>query len=157
MSIFGSICYNLVEELGLAGVFMKVITEDTINYKAYERIGRLDSKVILRKDLEDLGSSRQVSRALDALVKQGMIAKIGYGIYAKAKKSAITGDLYLPGGFLAIGREALSRLGIKWQMSEAELAYNCGKTRQVPANPPTKLQTRFRRKLSYRGMEMRFE
>ncbi len=136
---------------------MKVTTENTISYKAYERIGLLDSKVILRQDLEDLGSSRQVSRALDTLVKCGAIAKIGYGIYVKIKKSAITGDLYLPGGFLAAGREALSRLGIKWRISEAEVAYNCGKTKQVPANPPTKLQTRFRRRLSYRGMEMRFE
>ena len=136
---------------------MKVAATDTTSYKASKLIERLPSKVILRQDVAGLGSSRQVSRALDTLVKHGNIVKIGYGIYAKTKKSVITGDSYLPGGFLSTAREALTRLGVKWQASEAELAYNSGKTQQVPANPPTKLQTRFRRKLSYRGMEIRFE
>ena len=136
---------------------MKVTATNTTSYKASKLIEILPSRVILRQDVAKLGSSRQVSRALDTLAKQGNLAKIGYGIYAKTKKSVITGDLYLPGGFLSIAREALTRLGIKWQLSEAELAYNSGKTQQVPANPPTKLQTRFRRKLSYRDMEMRFE
>lgn len=136
---------------------MKVAATNTTSYKAYKLIERLPSRVILRQDVANLGSSRQVSRALDTLVQQGSLAKIGYGIYAKTKKSVITGDSYLPGGFLAICREALTRLGVKWQISTAELAYNRGKTQQVPANPSTKLQTRFRRKLSYRGMEMRFE
>jgi len=75
----------------------------------------------------------------------------------KPKISVITGDRYLPGGFLAVCREALTRLGIAWHVSDAELEYNLGKTQQVPANPPTKLKTRFRHKLSYRGIEMRFE
>ena len=136
---------------------MKVAATNTTSYKASKLIERLPSRVVLRQDIADLGSSRQVSRALDTLVKHGNLVKIGYGIYAKTKKSVMTGDSYLPGGFLAIGREALTRLGIKWRASEAESAYNRGKTQQVPANPSTKLQTRFRRKLSYRGMEMRFE
>ena len=136
---------------------MKVITENTTCYKALKRIKQLPSTVVLRQDIEDLGSTRQVSRALEALVDLGEIVKLGYGIYAKPKKSAITGDRYLPGGFLAVCREALTRLGIMWHASDAELEYNLGKTQQVPANPSTKLDTRFRRKLSYRGMEMRFE
>lgn len=136
---------------------MKVAASDTISYRALKLIEQLPSKVILRQDIEDLGSSRQVSRAFDTLVEQGNLVKIGYGIYAKTKKSVITGDSYLPGGFLNAAREALTRLGVKWQISKAELAYNQGTIQQVPANPPTKLQTRFRRKLSYRGMEMRFE
>ena len=136
---------------------MKVTPENTIRYKAINRIGQLPSAVVLRQDLQDLGSDRQVSRAFKTLVDDGIIVKIGYGVYAKAKKSSITDDQYLPGGFLAVGREALSRLGIQWKVSEAEQQYNLGNTQQVPANPPTKLTERFRRQLSYRGMEMRFE
>ena len=136
---------------------MNVTTENSISYRALNQIQRLPSAVVLRQDIEDLGSTRQVSRALKSLVRSGEIIKLGYGIYAKPKKSVITGDRYLPGGFLAVCREALTRLGIAWHVSDAELEYNLGKTRQVPANPPTKLETRFRRRLSYRGMEMRFE
>lgn len=139
------------------GVFMKVIAENTIRYKALERIKQLPSTVVLRKDIKGLGSTRQVSRALKEILDLGKIVKLGYGIYAKPKKSAVTGDQYLPGGFIVVCREALTRLGITWSISDAEQAYNLGKTQQVPINPPTKLVTRFRRKLSYRDMEIRFE
>ena len=136
---------------------MKVTAQNTIRSKALHRIQNLPSAVVLRQDLQDLGSDRQVSRALKTLVSEGAVVKIGYGVYAKPKKSTLTNDQYLPGGFLAVGREALTRLGIQWQVSEAEQQYNLGKTQQVPANPSTKLDARFRRQLSYRGMKMRFE
>jgi hypothetical protein len=136
---------------------MKVAEKNTIRYKALKRIQRLRSAVILRQDVQDLGTDRQVSRALKALVEEGFVVKIGYGVYAKAKKSTLTNDQYLPGGFLTIGREALNRLGVEWEISEAEKQYGLGNTQQIPANPPTKLNTRFRRHLSYRGREMRFE
>ena len=136
---------------------MKVRAQDTTRYKALQRIEQLSSTTVLRQDIDDLGSDRQVSRALQDLVKEGLIVKLGYGIYAKTKKSTITDDLYLPGGFLAVAREALTRLGIAWNCSAAEEDYRLGKSQQVPANPATKLNTRFRRQLSYRGMELRFE
>ena len=157
MSIVGDLCYNIYGLFLTKGVFMKVITENTIRSRALERIKQLPSTVVLRQDVEDLGSARQVSRALESLVGLGEIVKLGYGIYAKPKKSTITDDRYLPGGFLVVCREALTRLGIMWHASDAELEYNLGKTQQVPVNSSTKLDTRFRRKLSYRGMEMRFE
>ena len=71
--------------------------------------------------------------------------------------SELTGKNYLPNGFVAVAREALTRLGIRWDISEAEKSYNSGESQQVPANPTTKLLDRFRRTISYRGMELRFE
>ncbi|MCX7123833.1 MAG: hypothetical protein NTV32_09290 [Gammaproteobacteria bacterium] len=136
---------------------MKVRAQDTTRYKALQRIEQLPSTTVLRQDIADLGSDRQVSRALQDLVKEGMIVKLGYGIYAKTKKSPITDEQYLPGGFLAVAREALTRLGIAWNRSTAEEDYRLGNSQQVPANPATKLNARFRRQLSYRGMELRFE
>jgi len=128
-----------------------------MEYKLTEFIKNFPENVILREDLTSLGSSRQISRALLTLVKQGKLAKIGYGVYTKLKYSALADTTYLPQGFVSIARIALTRMGIKWDISEAEKAYNEGRSQQVPANPATKLLTRFRRKLSYKGMELRYE
>lgn len=136
---------------------MKVTTENSIRYKTLKRIQRLSSAVILRRDIQNLGSARQISRALKTLVAEGVLVKLGYGIYAKLMKSQLTNHTYLSNGFLALGREALTKLGIDWDLSEAEREYNLCNTQQIPTNPATQLNTRFRRKISYRNMEMRFE
>ncbi len=116
-----------------------------------------DADVILREDLAMIASDRQVSRALKSLIDDKRLAKLSYGIYVRLQYSARLQRSYLPKGFIALAREALTRLGIAWEISAAEKAYNAGITQQVPANPATKLLTRFRRKLSYNNREMRFE
>lgn len=136
---------------------MKVKYEETTEYKLWQYIQNASSDVILREDFVWLDSDRQVTRALNALIKQGKIAKLGYGIYVRLSYSELTGKNYLPNGFVAVAREALTRLGIRWDISEAEKSYNSGESQQVPANPATKLLDRFRRTISYRGMELRFE
>ncbi|WP_440617989.1 hypothetical protein [Cysteiniphilum sp. 6C5] len=136
---------------------MKVKYEETTEYKLSQYIQNASSDVILREDLMSLDSDRQVTRALSALIAKGKIAKLGYGIYVRLSYSELTGKNYLPDGFIAVAREALTRLGIRWDISEAEKSYNAGKSQQVPANPATKLLDRSHRRLSYRGMELRFE
>lgn len=136
---------------------MKMKFEESMKKQVLDRIQSLEGEIVLRRDVIDLGSARQVSRALKSLTKEGVLAKLGYGIYAKLSRSSITDDRYLKGGFLSAAREALTKLGIKWEISEAEQNYNEGKTQQVPINPPTILKTRFRRKLSYKNMEICFE
>ncbi|MCF6808580.1 hypothetical protein L3V79_09280 [Thiotrichales bacterium 19S9-12] len=136
---------------------MKVKYKDTTEYKILKYIQKTKNDVILREDLMSLDNDRQITRALNALIKKGKITKIGYGIFVRLCYSELTGKTYLPKGFVSIAREALTRLGIRWDISEAERAYNSGKSQQVPANPATKLLDRFRRKISYKGMELRFE
>jgi hypothetical protein len=48
--------------------------------------------VFLRTDFSGLGSEAQLSRALRSLVAEGAIVKIGIGVYAKAKCSALSGE-----------------------------------------------------------------
>ena len=136
---------------------MKVSYENTIKYSALQKVKQLPGNIILREDLDDLGSPRQVSRATQALVDEGILAKLGYGVYGKLARSSITGDSYLPQGFVPTAREALTKLGVRWQSSQVEQDYYDGTSTQIPVNPPTKLLTRFRRKLSYNGMELRVE
>ena len=52
----------------------------------------MKSNVSLRGDFIDLGGYDQVGRALRQLAQKGKILKIGYGLYAKARVSPLTGE-----------------------------------------------------------------
>ena len=67
--------------------------------KVLQYINGLPDNVVLRSDLEALGSQRQVSRAVKALVDDGLLAKISYGVYAKAEKSPYNGRPIIKIGF----------------------------------------------------------
>lgn len=137
---------------------MKVRYEDSICYKVLERIRSLPGYSILRSDLVDLASARQISRALKKLTEQKEIVKLGYGIYGKLTQSDFNPDItFLNGGFLLTVREALSKLNIDWESSTIENDYNSGRSTQVPANPPTKINSRFSRKLTYNDRELQVE
>lgn len=47
--------------------------------------------VFTRKDFIALGGYDQVGRALLSLTREGKLIRIGYGLYAKARKNRITG------------------------------------------------------------------
>lgn len=59
--------------------------------KLRKALGRKRTNGFLRADFVDLGSEAQLSRALRNLVDEGAVVKIGVGIYAKAKRSALSG------------------------------------------------------------------
>jgi len=64
----------------------------TIESRIITRISRMKSNVSLRGDFIDLGGYDQVGRALRQLAQKGKILKIGYGLYAKARVSPLTGE-----------------------------------------------------------------
>ncbi len=112
------------------------------------KIQRSRKNVFLRSDFVRLGGYDQVGRALKLLAEDGIVIKIGYGLYAKARCNRITGMpmLAATGGFSEVSQEALKRLGVKWQPSEASTAYQSGST-QIPANAGVIIPGRFSRKI----------
>ncbi|OGT37887.1 MAG: hypothetical protein A3F12_07105 [Gammaproteobacteria bacterium RIFCSPHIGHO2_12_FULL_38_14] len=134
---------------------MRVIFTDSITYKVLKRIEALPSNVVLRSDLADIANPRQISRAINRLIKDGRLTKLGYGVYAKLARSQPGQTSYLKKGVLSTLREALTRLNIKWELSDEERDYQAGRSTQVPVNPSTKLKNRFRRQLRYRDMELK--
>src|SRR5580698_7008751 len=50
-------------------------------------------------------------------------------------------------GFLGAARQALTKLGVKWEPPEAERDYNAGRSTQVPLNPVVRVKGRFSRRL----------
>lgn len=123
--------------------------KNSLKFKVLERIQELPGNVILRKDIEDMGSSRQISRCFKDLVDMGEIVKIGYGIYAKSYISEYLNKPVIKGGFDQACREALTKLGIKWEPGKAEKEYNAGLSTQVPVRPIVCLKNRFRGHLKY--------
>ena len=124
---------------------MKVKYQDNLKYKILNRISNLRGNVVLRSDLSDLGGYRSISYALKSLVTEEKLARISFGVYAKTFESEYTGKYILQGGFNAAAINALDRLGIKWDLTRAQKAYNEGKTTQVPVKPSIRLRSRCRR------------
>lgn len=136
---------------------MKVAYQNSIRYKVERRISNMSEKIVLRSDLDDLAPYRQISRALNILVKEQFLAKIGKGVYAKMRQSVIANGKVLDGAFTTIAREALDKLQVKWQPEAAEQEYNLGKSTQVPANGRVCLKSRFNRRIAWGGMELQYE
>lgn len=85
--------------------------------------------------------------------------RLGYGVYGRATRSRLSGKpmMAAPGGFTGAARTALTKLGVQWEPSEAERAYNEGRSTQIPVNPKLKVKGRFSRQLSYGGKPLGIE
>jgi hypothetical protein len=108
---------------------------------------------IARKKGEDAFLPREF-RALD-----GQLVRLGYGVYGRATRSRLSGKpmLHSSEGFSGVARQALDKLGVKWEPTEAERAYNEGRSTQVPVNPVVRVKGRFSRHLRYRNSELVLE
>lgn len=133
---------------------------ETLRKKIETRIARRRGEdVFLPREFADLGGEDQVLRALRSLVRGGRLVRLGYGVYGRAITSRLSGEpiLYSPNGFAGAARQALDKLGVKWEPTEAECAYNEGRSTQVPVNPAVRVKGRFSRQLRYRNTELVLE
>lgn len=89
--------------------------------------------VFLRNEFSKMGSEAQVSRALRHLVERGIVVKLGIGVYAKAKKSVLSGSAIPVKPVGILGPIALRKLGIKIYPSQITQSYNTGESTQIPA------------------------
>ena len=129
----------------------------TLKQKMETRINRRKGDVVLRADFADLGDYDQVGRVLRILVKEEILVKLGQGIYAKAKRSALTGELVPQGGIIQATREALTKLGVKVLPSSLERAYNADSSTQVPTGRLIGTNKRVRRLIRYGSVQISFE
>ena len=119
-----------------------------------KRIAERGDASFLTREFADLGPERQVLRALAKTVAAGRLVRLGYGVYARAEPSPLSGlpMLVARQGFLDASRQALTKLGVSWEPGEWEQAYNAGRSTQIPVNAAVRIKNRkFARRLSYRG------
>jgi hypothetical protein len=133
--------------------FCKVATmprRKTLRAKIEARIARkARDSVFLTREFRDLGGQAQVLRALRGLVDDGRLVRLGYGVYGRAVISRLSGEPLLmhPTGLRGAAREALTKLGVKWEPTESERAYNERRSTQIPVNPVLRVKGRFSRRL----------
>jgi hypothetical protein len=115
--------------------------------------------VFLPREFADLGGEDQVLRALRTLVRDKRLVRLGYGVYGRAVVSRLSGEalLYSPNGFTGAACQALTKLGVKWEPTEAERAYNEGRSTQIPVNPVVRVKGRFSRQLRDGNTELVLE
>ena len=136
---------------------MKTKYENSLKCRILQRIKKITCNVVLHSDFENLGSYRQISRVLSILLKEGRLAKISFGVYAKAELSEYIGETILKSSFGAVAKEALDRLNVEWDLTTAQKFYNEGKTTQIPVRPSVRLKSRCRRAFSFGNLSLRYE
>lgn len=131
----------------------------TLRERVKTRIARKRDDVFLPREFADLGGEDQVLRALRGLVRDGALVRLGYGVYGRAIVSRLSGRpiLYSRNGFIGAARQALNKLGVPWEPTEAERAYNAGDSTQIPVNPVVRVKGRFSRKLRDGNTELVLE
>ena len=104
----------------------------SVKQRLLRSIAARSGEVVLRRDLARFGSPAQVSRALNQLVAEGKLVRIGTGVYAKAAPGPISGIPMARQPLGALAVETFERLGIPWQLGSAQRRYNERLTTQVP-------------------------
>lgn len=100
------------------------------------RIKRAKRSVFMRSDFADIADYDQVGRGLRNLVRDGLLLKIGYGLYVRARVNRITGTLMPdhPAGNDGVLIEAMERLGVDYQLDDLSLKSLSGENTQIPAS-----------------------
>lgn len=116
-----------------------------------QRIRRSRRNVFLRSDFGAFGTYDAVGRALRQQVQAGRLVRIGYGLYAKAELSPLTGKPAPIVGIRTLASEAVRRLGKSVEPSRFDKAYNSGQSTQVPTGRTLTVNARIRRRIGYDG------
>ncbi|MDG1733460.1 MAG: DUF6088 family protein [Thalassotalea sp.] len=121
----------------------------TITSKVKARINRSKRYVFERADFTDIAGYDQVGRVLKKLVDAGDLLRIGYGLYTKARKNRITGNLMpaSPAGADGVILEAIEKLGIDYKFDEFSQRSIDGDSLQIPASFQIITNKRFKRKI----------
>lgn len=133
------------------------MSRKTLKSKVKYRIGRSKGAVFTPKDFFDLSDRDQVGRVMRQLVAEGTLVKFGQGLYAKAKRSSLTGKLIPVKSLPELAKEALSdKLKVKVVASAEMERYNSGDTTQIPTGRVIAVKSRVTRKMAYDGKSIQY-
>ena len=114
--------------------------------------------MFLRPDFESFGTSTRVTRALQELITEGRIIRVGRGIYVKARPSSVTGNPVPVEPLETVAHKALAALGVEVQLGSAARAYVGGLTQDVPMNIAVDVgSSRVSRRIEFGGREVKLE
>lgn len=141
------------ETMGFEGKFVMNILQ-----RVRLSVSRRKDDVFVRDDFSRFGSAAQVSRALRQLLGEGRMVRLGVGIYAKAKKSVLTGQPIPVRPVEMLAPVALKKLGVNTQPSRHVQDYNSGSTTQLPGGIVLNTGTRrVSRRIGFGGRYVEYE
>lgn len=121
-------------------------------------VANRNADVFVRADFMPFGSQAQVGRALTELQSQGVLVKLGVGVYAKAKPSVLSGKPIPIKPLEVLAPEALKKLGVHVDESRQMREYNSGRSTQVPTGVVLSVgKRRIQRKLGFNGKLVQYE
>ena len=130
----------------------------TLRSKIKYRISRSKATVFTPGDFFDLSDRDQVGRVLRQLVGDDALVKFGRGLYAKAKRSKLTGKTIPMKPLPDLAKEALSnKLKVKVLSSSDFEEYNSGRTTQVPTGRVIAVKGRVSRKMAFDGKSIKYQ
>lgn len=131
---------------------------NTLRSKISYRISRSKDNVFTPKDFFDLSDRDQIGRILRQLIVEEVLIKFGVGLYAKSRRSSLTGKIIPVATLSELAVEALvNKLNIQVVPSKALERYNSGKSTQVPTGRVIAVKGRVSRKMAYNGKTIKFE
>jgi hypothetical protein len=120
-----------------------------------KRIKQAKISAFVPGDFLDLSDRDQVGRVLRRLVRKRVLLKLGYGIYARAKKSE-TSQLVTEKYFPEVAKDALKKLRVTIYPSTYDRLYQAGSL-QMPTGFVLGVKQRISRNISYRGRSIKYE
>lgn len=131
---------------------------NSLKSKMKYRISRNKGAVFTPGDFFDLSDRDQVGRVLRQLVKDEVLIKFGQGLYAKAKRSSVTGKLIPVKPLTELATEALGeKLKVTVVPAQSLDQYNQGNTTQVPTGRVIAVKGRVSRKMAYDGKSITYQ
>lgn len=109
--------------------------QTTVKERVIAKIKRSTSSVFLRKEFDRLGDYRQVSRAVNEVAASGMLVRVGFGLYARARPSTLDGKPVPTTPLLNIGLEVMQKIGVKADVGKDAKNLREGRSTQVPMLP----------------------
>lgn len=115
-------------------------------------------EILLRSSFANTGSPSRITRAINSLIAEGKIVRLGYGVYAKARSSSLSGDPIPRKTLEELTPEIFSELQVHFSYGQAITDYVAGRTTQVPtALIISTGSRRISRRISLGNREVKYE
>jgi hypothetical protein len=108
------------------------MSRTTVRVRILRSLRNRKGEVLLRSEVADFADPSQVTRALQELLAEGEIVRIGYGVYAKATMNKITGKPRPRADLNQLTAEFLNKRGVPVVPGRAQREYAEKKTTQIP-------------------------
>ena len=136
----------------------KEMALNSLKSKIKYRINRSKGAVFTPSDFFDLSDRDQVGRVLRQLLIDEELITFGQGLFAKAKRSSLTGKIIPIKPLPELAKEALiEKLKVEVVTSKELQAYNDGRTTQVPTGRVIAVRGRVSRKMAFGGKSIKYQ